>query len=299
VWGDAPDQLKIKEPFYIDTVGTPDDVSDDLIEELGGGPRKAFVDNSENVYIGSYRFSQFKVFSNDGNLILNLSKGSANYKEEFFRDSPGEFYVDSNKNIYIISFPPLSYIPIINLSGNLVNKLYPCGTKNNASVENLFPNSYDVITIVCKYQGIMTYNNGVFEEGGSPAWKAVDGKYYSAKGKNDSEIIFKKSSDPNSNGFPAEQEDSNVQLGDGYKMLSFLGTDDEVNIYILVKDSTNSKIIQVYNTDYYLQDEITLPKYTNRYLWYKLLPFIRTDGNIYEFRCLDDGLHVIRWSREE
>ena len=27
-------------------------------------------------------------------------------------------------------------------------------------------------------------------------------------------------------------------------------------------------------------------------------PFITANGNVYEFRCLEDGLHVIRWTKE-
>jgi len=28
-------------------------------------------------------------------------------------------------------------------------------------------------------------------------------------------------------------------------------------------------------------------------------PVVKPNGNVYEFRALEDGLHVIRWSREE
>jgi len=57
-------------------------------------------------------------------------------------------------------------------------------------------------------------------------------------------------------------------------------------------------MIQVYDINYLLKDEFILPQVTNKY-YLTLQPFLRSDGNVYEFRCLDDGLHVIRWSRKE
>ena len=42
-----------------------------------------------------------------------------------------------------------------------------------------------------------------------------------------------------------------------------------------------------------------LPRPENQYLWYvHNSPFLRGDGNVYQFLCEDDGMHVIRWSKE-
>jgi len=298
-WGDASEQLKIQEPFYYDTCGTPGDISDDIIEDLGGGPREGFVDKEENVYVRSYEFGEFKVFDNKGNLILDISRETPGYNESYFKRSPGVFYVDSNQHIYLTSFPRLTYVPVFDLLGNLVTTLYPCGNLGQTAVSKLYYNSDDVITFSCQHYGFRTYINGVFMDGGSMSWRAMDGNYYDAKMEDETTLKFYKKGDFSLDSTPGWKEEAFVQTKGGDKMRFFLGMDDEMLIYLMSIDATGTNKFQVYDTTYNLQNEVILPNYTNRYRWYSILPVVRADGNIYEFRVLDDGLHVIRWSRKE
>jgi len=55
--------------------------------------------------------------------------------------------------------------------------------------------------------------------------------------------------------------------------------------------------VWVYDLEYNLLDIASFPQYESRYDC-RLDPFVACDNSIYEFRCLDDGLHVIKWTKQ-
>lgn len=68
--------------------------------------------------------------------------------------------------------------------------------------------------------------------------------------------------------------------------------------YVMVGwGNENRPSVLVYNSKYEKVYEIIPPEYTNMYDW-RMGYFVRPDGIVYEFRCLDDGLHVIKWSKQ-
>jgi hypothetical protein len=61
--------------------------------------------------------------------------------------------------------------------------------------------------------------------------------------------------------------------------------------------SLGEKIL-IFNDNFALNEQAYLSDLPNKYEW-SINPFMRPkDGNIYEFRVLDDGLHVVRWARD-
>jgi len=293
-WGDEANQLKICPPDYEDVDGTPEDSTDDMIWPCGG-PTRAFVDNKENVYIDSYLFGHFKVFNSHGSLILDLSKGSAGYNSEFFSSSPGDYVVDSNLLIYMISFPELTYVPVINLSGKLVDKLYPWGPDKQHEITNIQLNSNDIITFSC-FDHYRTYREGKFYAGGSSGWLSRDGNYYVVIQDDERHLKFKKYGNPDNHGKAAWQEIKYVDLGKDMPIWDFMGVDDNMLLYVMFADANDVIKIRTYTIKYVMEDELIIHQVINKYDL-TMQPFLRADGNIYEFRCLDDGLHVIRWSR--
>ena len=98
---------------------------------------------------------------------------------------------------------------------------------------------------------------------------------------------------------PAEwREIENVDLAEELSLHLFLGIDKNMFLYLLFEDNNFNKRIRTYTINYVLVDEIHLPKFASKY-FLSIWPFLRSDGTIYEFRDLEDGLHVIRWSRQE
>ena len=295
-WGDGPNQLKLQGPAYEDINDTPDDPTDDIIEVDAYGPTQGFVDLAENVYFDSYDFGQFKAFDSQGNLFLDLSRGTTGYNNEYFESATSGYAVDSQGLIYFTSFPAHAYIAVVDRNGNLVEKLYPCGIDDPVGVDGVFYNYDDVMAFSCGSRGIRTYFDGSFEIGGGP-WRGVDGIYYVVRRIEPGLLEFKKIGDPDSTGWGAWREIENIEYPGGVASAAFMGVDINLKLYVLISDLQGVNKILVYNNDYSLDTEFELPDYDNQYYFY-MGYFLRQDGNIYHFRCLDDGLHVIRWSRE-
>jgi len=299
-WGDKPNQLKIGLPFYEDINNTPSDSSDDFIE-LGGGPSYSFVDRTENVYFASYRFNQFKAFRPDGELVFDISKNTPKFNKDIFESAITKFFVDTSFNIYIKAFPEKTYIPVVDTLGNLRDRLIPDDVVPGSKVTDINLNSNDVMTFRFKATGepqVYTFKDSVFTSGGSSGWLASDHNYYYIKHINGDILEFRKYGNPDNRGIADWREIDNKEYNGNIKFTDFLGIDKNLNLYLFIREMSDLEKIQIYSNDYKLIDEIILPTVKNKYLL-KLIPFMRIDGNIYEFRCLDDGLHVIRWSRKE
>ncbi len=131
-------------------------------------------------------------------------------------------------------------------------------------------------------------------------WRAKDDYYYGASLLDSTTIRFVKARKPDINDISQDLQEALVNVPDSMLLfLDFLGVDDYMNIYLSVvgNDLAQASVL-IYDTMFQLVAKLTLPPSPNRYQWY-MTPFMRpSDGNIYEFRCLDDGLHVIRWTRK-
>lgn len=297
-WGNGPKQLKINEPI----VEESETGNQYLIP--GGGPHQGFVDMNDIFYFGSRNPGYFKAFDLSGNVRINFDPQAPNYHDSLFGTSLERFYIDSLSRIYFESLGPRDFVAIADTNGNLLDRLNPLGVGSRVNVNMVGVNSDDVISFSCWNNGFYTYSNGMFTEGGTSAWKARDGFYYYALRANSPNIRFYK--------FPR------ATLGGGFEDLDtllipftgnsdgfiFLGLDDSLKIYLLtVTNIPGSNIsnygIQIFSNAFVLKDEINFdPTNENRFMWHVSEPFVRRDGSIYEFRCKDDGLHVIKWTRQ-
>jgi hypothetical protein len=79
----------------------------------------------------------------------------------------------------------------------------------------------------------------------------------------------------------------------------FLGVDESSALFVDIFTGTDeiNEIVLIYDSDFNLVNEITMGEYDNPYLW-NISPFLRQDGIIFEFRVLQEGLEIIRWSKE-
>jgi hypothetical protein len=62
-------------------------------------------------------------------------------------------------------------------------------------------------------------------------------------------------------------------------------------------DNHSSYEVWEFNLGYNLKSKVVFPLAENIYKWF-IKPFVSHDGTIYEFRCLDDGLHVVKWTKQ-
>jgi hypothetical protein len=297
-WGDGSDELKIDLPFHEDVNNTPQDSTDDWVEF--NGPKQGFADAYENIYIASRRYMQLKGFDTTGRLIFDYSEGEPGYNPQLFKTGLRKIYVDSLSRIYVVDGMRYDYVAVADTAGHLLDKLSPYGLGSGVVVYEIESNSDDVLTICCKDRTYHTYEHGIITTGGGSCWRARDGYYYYIRLEDSTHVTFVKYSNPDNYGNSSDLQENRVSLSGPLAYYSeFLGVDDDMNLYVfLVGPRKPDGRVLIFDTAFNLTGEISFPREENRYQWY-MRPFMRpSDGNIYEFRCLDDGLHVIRWSKQ-
>jgi hypothetical protein len=298
-WGDSVNQLKIALPFHEDIYNTPSDSTDDWIE-LGGGPNIGVVDKNENVYFASYDFQQLKSFNVSGELKYDISMDSPSFTPNLYQSWISNMYVDSLERLYVVGGSRQDYVALIDNRGNLIEKLSPYGENSGIIIDNIFPNSEDAFSFICRNGTRYTYKNNEFSEGGAIGWKAIDEKYYYATVVRQDSIKFLKYQNSDLNGVISGLQTIIKPYTNTVSDKShFLGVDENLDIYLYQKGTSPlvCKVI-IYDNSFNYKETIDFKAKENKYMRY-MIPYMRpSDGNIYEFRCLDDGLHVIRWSKK-
>ena len=298
-WGDSANQLKIDLPFHEDVNNTPFDSTDDWVEFTG--PKMGVVDGQDNVFVASYIYMQLKGFDKTGRLIFDCSKGTALYNSDIFKSGIVRIFVDSLSRIYVADGKRYDYIAVIDTTCHIIDRISPYGVGSGVIVSGFSPGFDDVLSIFCKDGTNFTYSSKEVSPGGGPGRLASDGYYYRASLGDSTQINFMKYRNPDISGVPAELTEAIILLPDPPKSyLDFLGVDNNVNIYVsLVGKDLSQREVLIYDNAYNFVGRIVFPRENNIFKWH-MTPYMRpSDGNIYEFRCLDDGLHVIRWSKQQ
>jgi hypothetical protein len=210
-------------------------------------------------------------------------------------------FVDDSGLLYILdALVHRDYLAVANLDGDLIARLNPYGENSGIAVKYIFFNSDEMLTIRLSDQTCHTYLNGSFTPGGCSAWRAKDGYYYTSFERDSSIIIVKKLENPTQDCDATTVDENTIEYyGPFIAYTAFLGVDDEMRLYLFVieYDPESWKILIIDDALNQIS-ELIIPVTVNIYSRH-LDPFMRPkDGNIYEFRCLDDGLHVVRWSKE-
>jgi hypothetical protein len=299
-WGEGPNELEIREPYR----EYGDDFEPDTVGFLVPAyvPDQAFVDRDENIYFSSYDVRYFKGFDTNGQVIVDYSAGKTEFRDEFFRGMYNGFYVDSLGRIYCNGNELAgAYVAVADRNNNLLAKLNPLGPESDSPVSIFRWGSDDVLIFNSEDHGLYTYINGQFYPGGTISWRAKDGIYYTGVTKDPSTIRFIRTFDPDSTARPASEDTTFITYEPGNLIINgFLGVDDSMRFYIDCLDSSSTeKNVRIYDQGLKLLDEFRfLPLQGDIYLWQSPHPFLRHDGNVYEFHCRDDGMHVFRWSKK-
>jgi hypothetical protein len=297
-WGDSANQLKIDMPFHEDVNNTPDDNSDDWIEYAG--PKMGVLDKDENIYLASHFYMQLKGFDKSGHLIFDCSEDAPSYNPAVYKSDIRNIYVDSLSRIFVIDGVRYDYIAIIDTNCNVIGKISPHGVGSGIVVRGFSAAYDDILLISCKDGTNYTYSEGKMIEGAGFGQLARDGYYYRTELIDSTQIHFQKYHNADIRGVGTDLQEAYIPLINMKPYYSkFIGIDDSSILYVyLVGPDIVDNRIQMYDTSFNYIGELDFPKRHNKYEWY-MYPYMRpSDGNIYEFRCLDDGLHVVRWKRE-
>ena len=299
-WGDGPNELEIREPYREYSEDDPADTVGFL--EPAYVPNKAFVDRDENIYFSSLQVYYFKGFNTNGQVIVNYSMGKTQFHDEFFRGLFDGFYVDSVGRIYCNGNELAgAYVAVADKNDNLLDKLNPLGIESGVPTSLFSWGSDDVLIFDSETGGFYTYHDNQFSPGGTIGWRARDGIFYKTERKDPYNIGIIRAHNPDSTGRPASEDTTYIPYEPGDLITTgILGIDDNSHFYISCVDSSSAdKNIRVYDRDLKLLDEFSLvPKQGDTYLWESPRPFLRHDGNVYEFHCRDDGMHVFRWNKK-
>ena len=298
-WGDSAHQLKIGQPFWEDVEMTPEDTTDDAVFN-SDGPDQGFVDFNDNFYFSSYGFAYLKGFDSNGELIVDFSDENQTHNREFYKSGISKFHVDENGLICFLSFPRLDYVALVDQNYSLVSKLNPYGVESGVLVSNFYRSADNVLSFYLSDGTRYKYTGGEFSEGGAMGWKASNGIYYYANMRDSATIRFIRYENPDLYGNPENLEEFLIPVENIYiSYCEFLGVDENSNSFVdvITSDEENNEIVLIYDSEYKLIDEINFVGSYNPFYWI-IPPFLRQDGVLFEFRVLEEGLEVIRWSKE-
>jgi hypothetical protein len=296
-WGDDEVQLKVTPVEII----PPDSgiLAADYEVHAGAGPTGVFVDDDENFIFYSYDFWQLKGFNNVGDLIFNYSYGEAEVNPDIYDGKVDAIYIDSNLKMYVVNFPGRSFIPVVDYEGNILDKLYPFAPDLSVPVLSLYWKSNGDICFYSRESGYVTYSEGNFSPGGTPGFLAMNGSYYSATETSPTTIRFNRYENPDTRGIAENREITEISFpGESIYTAVLLNGGDGSHLFVLKREDTiGGDEIWELDLDYNLLDRIQLECWLEDSIW-DITPFVGHGGAIYEFRCLEDGVHVIRWSKE-
>lgn len=276
------------------TVGGPG-----TFENPAEGPHMAVVDNAENIIIISSQNYQFKGFDSVGKLLFDFSRGTPGYNPQFYDETPWKIYVDSEMRIYVQSDLGTGYVPVIDYNGEMLEKIRPFPEDLTALIQAMNWAPDGTLFFFNKSYGWVTYIDGSSIPGGTTGFKANNGSYYAVHKKTASSIEIRRYEHPVKNGLAESRELTEVPI----EVDTLIGADlinggDGNSLYVIlaINDFFNFEIWQ-FDLDYNVIDKLTLTN-EEAYGDLRIAPFIRSDGNFYEFLFREDGLHVIRWSKD-
>jgi hypothetical protein len=293
-WGNETNQLLIEPEELI--YGSAD--SGDVEYHAGHGPTQGFVDSNENIFIISRFFSQLKCFDRNGNLILdksNLAPGICAYK-------PYDAYLDSSVHFYLSVSPPLNYVPVADLQGNLINRLFPY----TDTLKKIYRMYYDISGALFFWSKddstYVSYNQGQFKTIDNTCMKANDGYLYTSadcQWENPYAVKLIKYLSPERTDPPLSEDSIYIELpGDTVQYSELIIGGDGSRLYVMagLNNDPNTYIYEI-GLDYKIIDQISIPNPSERYP-FTMSPFVDRQGHVYEFRFMDDGLHVIKWTKQ-
>jgi len=290
-WGIEPNQLDFSPGGPVGPAGS--------FEEPTAGPSRAIVDIEENIIVCSFQLFQLKGFTNTGDLIFDFSIYGADFDPEMYYELPENIYVDSLLRLYVQSDPGTRYVPVIEYSGEIVDKIRPFSQDSDAYINYMDWGPNGTLFFFNREYGWVTYSDGQSQVGGSTCFLAANGSFYTVTKKSANSLEFKKFENPDSGTLAETRELTEVPIeADTLVAAGLINGGDGHSLFVVlaINDFSHSEIWQ-FDLEYNMVDKLIL---TNEepYEGMGLSPFIRNDGNIYQFLFSEDGLHVVRWSRE-
>lgn len=295
-WGDNSDQLKMRpeEITYYD----PGGVASGYDVDSGAGPTGVFVDNEENFIFYSSHFGQLKAFNALGELVFDYSYGAPGYSQEIHSGGIEGIYVNSNLEMYVVDAYDRKFVSVIDYSGEIINKIYPFAPDSSIPILSLYPKFNGDICFYGLDQGFVTFSNGEIKPGGTSGFMVSNGNFYTVWSHTSNSLKFNEYQNPDTSGRAETREFIEVEYPDEtiYSAGVLAGGNGDRLYVVVISDSTGGGEIWELELDFNIIDKLEYEVSPEGTVW-GLDTFIHSNGNIYRFQCLEDGVHVIRWSK--
>ena len=320
-YGESDSELFITPPVY--DAQSP---QDSVILSPAIGPDLAVVDMQDNVIFGSTADATIQGFDKNGKQILALfyaaildsSTDSVSAVDEF-PDEPlssiepnkiGSPYqipglanisIDTKSRLYIEAASDQNYIAIVNLDGIMTGRIYPPDFGLDINLQDMIMSSENVLSFLDnRLYDTYTYRKGKLYLGGLMGWLAHDNFYYSAEINKDKKTIdFSILGDPKTPAVADAFRMQSIPIPDNLDYCGVMGVSDDMRIFVTGNslDEKLGQMILVFNTKLEMIVQFRMKKEIRNKLQLSApLPYFRPDGVIFEFRCEDDGMRIIRWS---
>lgn len=296
-WGDASNEFVAYEQYDVDP-GTPEDSTDDYYEG-GSGPLYAFVDYYENIIIVSPDY-QLKGFNNNGNLIFDFSGDSPDLVEGMFRGTIGKLYMDTSKHIYLTTAWSLPYVPKIDYENGAVDSLRPFDISPDERIIDMNWTYDGKIMFFSDSLGWITHDGSQRIAGGTWGVQLENGRNYGARFIALDTVKIYSTINPDTWGHGSDKETTFINLGvENIVWVEELNSMEPTHIYLLIGYFTDIIYYEIwqYDLQYNLVNKV-IPPAEQAYYSSAPKPFITANGDIYEFRAREDGLHVIKWTKQ-
>jgi len=292
-WGAGPDRFQIRpyEEFW-------NQDSSEAEIHTGGGPSKVFIDEAGNALIYSYEFRQFKLFDSAGQLLLDKSQfeGLADIGE------PEDFFIDTLNQIYLVTVPETNFVSIYDYEGKVVDKIYPYDESPARICRMYWDVSAELFFNAIGDTGYMAYYDRQFRPIAIACMRATDGYLYAVDYDEifPYSIKFIKYLAPERQEAPVSIDSFFVEiLGDTlYDPFLITGGQGTLLYVSISRNGVDHEIIYIFDLKLDLVDEIHLAPSTDNY-GLGMSPFVDRQGQIYEFLFREDGLHVVKWTKQQ
>jgi len=297
-----PDNYNAKETFILpwgwdNNQELPYSIEND---GMAFGPYLRAADNKSNIYL-AFPYKDFRKYNSIGKLIYR-----ANIKVD-------QFAVDDSQNVYYteLDIDKMHIVRIIDKNGiELVNR-YQFAINNQDQNISWMKNRNGQV-VFGNYRETAKINNSTISSIDRQKKDPIDskGRYYQ------SETAMRKSNIESKASYNQEFINIIINKVTGNEIVIL----DTIPLHICRYPQQGAEIVEIdKNDNFYLWiyynlelpidfvildstykeiDRIELvPIAQSKGLW--LRPYVLPNGTIYEFRDLEDGLHVIRWSRKE
>jgi hypothetical protein len=193
------------------------------------------------------------------------------------------------------------YVPVIDYETGSLDSLRPFDNSPDELIQDMNWTYDGKMMFYGQSLGWITIDQGQKSPGGTWGVQLVDGRNYGARLVNGDTVEVYSTIEPDVEGHGTDLDTTIMNIGlEDVNDVRVLNSMEPNHLYLQVWRYIDFAVFEVwiFDLNYSLIDKITPPQEDSYYYTASPDPFITANGDIYEFRARDDGLHVIKWTKQ-